>query len=271
MPTDRSVDEVRFDVVSDDGVRIAVWRAGAGPPLVLAHGSFSDHTTLDPLLDALGGHFTTFAMDRRGFGASSDAARYSIDAEFADVASVVEAVGDRADGSPSLFGHSFGASCALGGAARVPGLHRLVLYEPSLGLTYPPGSIDRMEAALAGGDRDGALAEALASALEMSDDDIDALRSMPSWENRLAVAHTIPRECRAEEGWAYRPGQFATIAAPTLFLLGSDTTPELRVATEHAMAAVGDPTLQLLEGHGHMAHKTDPAMVARLVAAFCRP
>jgi pimeloyl-ACP methyl ester carboxylesterase len=85
----------RFDVRSPDGTPIAVWADGNGPPLVLAHGSLTDHTTFDPLVDQLQGGVTCFSMDRRGFGASGDAAGYAIQREFEDVAAVVEAVAAR--------------------------------------------------------------------------------------------------------------------------------------------------------------------------------
>lgn len=270
MAADRTVgDPGYFEVDSVDGVRIAVWERGTGPALVLVHGSLADHTTLDPFLEVLSEEFTTFAMDRRGFGASEDGAEYSLNREFADVAAVVEAVAARTRGSVALFGHSYGAGCALGGAARTADLHRLVLYEPSLGLSYPPGLIDTIDASLAAGDRDAAVTEVLVGGLGMSLDEVEALRSMPLWATRLAVAHTIPRECRTEQAWVYQPGQFARVTAPTMFLVGSDTTTDLHHATDQALAAIGDARVETLDGHGHMAHKTDPAMVTLLVKEFC--
>ena len=57
----------RFDVHSADQTSLAVWADGAGTPLVLVHGSVSDHTTLAPLVDALlREDVATFSMDRRG-------------------------------------------------------------------------------------------------------------------------------------------------------------------------------------------------------------
>jgi hypothetical protein len=38
----------RWDVKSGDGGSIAVWVEGKGPPLVLVHGSVSDHTMFAP-------------------------------------------------------------------------------------------------------------------------------------------------------------------------------------------------------------------------------
>jgi pimeloyl-ACP methyl ester carboxylesterase len=130
----------RFDVRSTDGTSLAIWVDGGGPPLVLVHGSLIDHTTFDPLVDELRNGVTTFAMDRRGFGASGDAVGYAIEREFEDVAAVVEAVAARTGGPVGLWGHSYGAGCAMGGAALTNNVHHLVLYEPGLGIPYPAGS-----------------------------------------------------------------------------------------------------------------------------------
>jgi pimeloyl-ACP methyl ester carboxylesterase len=264
-------DVTRFDVRSADGASIAVWVEGRGPALVMVHGSIADHTTFEPFVDVLRHRFTTFSIDRRGFGASPDVADYSIDRDFEDVAAVVDAVAARTGGPVALWGHSYGANCAMGGATLTDSVHHLVLYEPSLGLPYPPGSIDRIEAALAKGDRDEAIVAVLVDILAMTDDEIDALRASPLWPVRLAAAPTIPRECRAEEGWVYRPGQFDRITASTLLLAGSASVPVVTAATDRAAAAIPDAEVHVLEGHGHFAHKTDPAMVAAIIERFVTP
>jgi pimeloyl-ACP methyl ester carboxylesterase len=260
----------RFDVQSADGTSLAVWGDGDGPPLVLVHGSVSDHTTLAPFVDELAKDLATFSMDRRGFGASGDPPGYTIERDFEDVASVVGAVAARTGGPVAVFGHSYGANCAMGAAALTNNVHHLVLYEPSLGLSFPPGSIEGVENAVAAGDLDAAVVTMFVDILEMSGQEIDAMRASttPNWATRIAAAHTLPRECRVEESWAYRPGQFDAITAPTLLLAGADTPADLSKATHAADNAIPDTRIHVLEGHGHMAHKTDPAMVARIVRQF---
>jgi pimeloyl-ACP methyl ester carboxylesterase len=90
---------------------------------VLVHGSLTDHTTFAPLLAALGDGLASFSMDRRGYGASGDAAGYDIEREFEDVAAVVEAVAARTGRPVTLFGHSYGAGTAMGGAALAGALY----------------------------------------------------------------------------------------------------------------------------------------------------
>src|SRR5688572_32891339 len=56
-------------VTSRDGTRIAFWRSGAGPPLLLVHGATYDHTTAWRfVVPELEQQFTVYAMDRRGRG-----------------------------------------------------------------------------------------------------------------------------------------------------------------------------------------------------------
>ncbi len=261
----------RFDVRSADGTELAVWTDGAGPPLVLVHGSVSDHTTLAPLVDALlGVDVATFAMDRRGFGASGNPPGYAVERDFEDVAAVVDAVAARTGGPVALFGHSYGANCAMGGAARTSNVGHLVLYEPSLGTRYPPGSLEAIEAAVAAGNLDAAVVAMFTECLEMSAEDIDALRASatPSWETRIASAWTLPREGRVEESWVYQPGQFDAITAPTLLLAGSESPADLRKATDQAAGALPGAEIRVLDGHAHLAHKADPTLVAGLIRRF---
>ena len=150
----------RLDVAADRRP-IAVWVQGTGPAVVMVHGSIADHTTFDPFIAVLRDHLTTFAMDRRGFGATPDTDDYVIDVDFADAAAVIDAVAARTGGPVALWGHSYGANCAMGAAARTTNVSHLILYEPSLGLRYPPGSIEAIEAALAAGDNDAAIVAVL--------------------------------------------------------------------------------------------------------------
>lgn len=90
----------------------------------------------------------------------------------------------------------------------------------------------------------------------------------PEWAGRIATAPTVAREARAEEGWVYRPGQFDRITVPTLLLSGSESPPDIMKATHDAVAAIPDARAHVLVGHAHIAHRTDPALVATIIREF---
>ena len=255
----------RWDIESGDGGSIAVWVEGNGPPLVLVHGSVSDHTVFAPLVDELRDEFTLFAVDRRGFGASPDASGHSAEREFSDVAAVVVAAAARAGEPVVLFGSSWGASCALGAARDLPLLRALVLYEPSLGQRYPPGSIDRMEERVAAGDNEGAIVEMATQIAGLTEDEIAERRAAPNWPERVALAPTMARESRIEENWDWPTNRFARIAVPTLLITGSETPPELAEVTSLTAAAIPGARVHVLAGHGHVAHVSEPGVVAEVL------
>src|SRR2546426_12770804 len=102
-------------VKSRDGTPIAYERAGSGPPLVLVHGSTSDHDTayryVIPMLER---YFTVRALDRRGRGGSGDGVGYCLERELGDGVAVVESGGEAGE----LFGHGFRGPVGLRGRRR---------------------------------------------------------------------------------------------------------------------------------------------------------
>lgn len=76
---------------SDDGTLIAYEKRGAGPPLVMVHGTLGASRRW-PVLPALAKQFTVYAVDRRGQGESGDAPGYALEREVEDIAAVVNAI-----------------------------------------------------------------------------------------------------------------------------------------------------------------------------------
>lgn len=263
-----SAEAERITVSTPDGVELAVWVEGLGPPLVLVHGSIQDHTVSAALVAALKTDFTTYAMDRRGFGASGDAPTYSLESEFADVAAVVDEVARRTGESVVLWGHSFGANCAMGAAAVTGNVSHMVLYEPSLGMPYPAGWIERVEQMVAGGDHETAIVMVLRDLLEFTEAQIAERRAEPEWPGRVATAPTLSREARAERDWTYAGSPIGRITTPTLLLSGTESPQDIVRATVAARTAIPGAHVCSLPGHAHIAHRTDPAMVAGIVGEF---
>lgn len=252
---------------SKDGTQIACEKSGAGPALVLVHGTTADHTRWAPVMPALRQRFTVYACDRRGRGASGDGAAYAMEREFEDVAAVVDGIGGTVD----LLGHSYGALCSLEAAARAKNLRRLVLYEPPIpaGMPItPPGVIDRLQALLDAGDRDGVVTTFMREVPRVPPDQLDRMRSLPAWQARVGAAGTIPRELRAHDKYTFAPEKFRDVKVPTLLLLGGDSPPFFRAALERVQAAVPSAQLVVLPGQQHVAIDTAPELFAREVIAF---
>jgi len=256
-----------LDVQSTDGTPIRVWIRGEGPPIVLVHGSLRDHSIFEPLIAQLQSTLTTYAIDRRGFGSSGDRDGYAIEQEFRDVAAVVDAIAAR-KGPVALLGHSYGAGCAMGGAALTRNASHLILYEPSLGIAYPAGWIEANFKALEAGDADSVIRAVLVDILEMTNEDVEARRSTPRWADYLRAAPTVLREARTENGWEYQPGAFDGVLASTLVLVGTETAPALMQSTLRAAAAIPGARTHVLGGHGHLACATDPDLIASIITQF---
>jgi pimeloyl-ACP methyl ester carboxylesterase len=263
-------DPVLEKAISPDGTPIAYWRSGDGPPLVLVHGTTADHTRWQTVLPLLEPHVTAYAMDRRGRGASGDGPDYSLEHEAVDVAAVVDAVADARGEPVDLFGHSFGAHCALEAALLTGSIRRLVLYEPAVIAVTPPGWLDRMSGLLAEGRREDVVVSLLCDLAGMTAEQLELARSQPSWASRITAAHTVVRETRAEDGYRFDPARFAGLHVPTLLLAGSESPPELAASTDTLAAALPDARVVTLAGHGHVAMLTAPDLFCSEVLAFLR-
>jgi pimeloyl-ACP methyl ester carboxylesterase len=252
-------------VASRDGTPIAVWRTGDGPPLVLVHGTAADHGRWAPVLPALEEHFTVFAIDRRGRGRSGDADDYALEREFEDVAAVVDWAGESVD----VLGHSHGGVCALEAALLTSRIRKLVLYEPPMGFVVSPRHVvEQLEALLAAGQRDELVAFFMQHVAGLPADQVELLRSLPAWPARVAVAHTIPREERADSEYAFEPERFRDVDVSTLVLQGGESPEVFRVAGEAIRAALPDCRIAVMPGQRHAAMDTGTELFTETVLGF---
>jgi pimeloyl-ACP methyl ester carboxylesterase len=255
------------EVVSADGTRIACWRSGEGPPLVLVHGTAADHSRWAPVLGAFEEHFTVVAVDRRGRGGSGDADNWAIEREFEDTAAVVEWTGPET----VLLGHSFGAVCALETALLTDRIRRLVLYEPPRGPAVAPlDVIERLEGLLAAGERDELVAVFMDRIAGATPDQIEQMRAAAAWEARLAAAHTIPRELRTARDLGFTPSRFQRCEIPTLLLQGGDSPDAFKSGTAAVHGALPDARTVVMPGQRHTAMDTATELFASEVLAFAR-
>ena len=255
-------------VTSLDGTPIAYWKSGEGPPLVLVHGTSADHSRWAPVLPAFEEHFTVYALDRRGRGESGDSEDYSIEREFEDVAAVVDCVGEPVN----LLGHSYGAVCSLEAALLTRNVRKLVLYEPGMNVTgeqiYPPGFIDRLDALLEAGDRDAVISTMFRELVGMPQEEMEYLRSLPAWHERVKAAHTVPRELRADEAYRFDPERFGDLGVPTLMLSGDDSPAFLKAADKAVDEVLPDSRIVVMAGQGHAAMDTGTDLFTTEVVRF---
>jgi pimeloyl-ACP methyl ester carboxylesterase len=255
-------------VTSKDGISIAYERRGRGRPLVLIHGAAADHTRWEPVFPGLEKHFTVYAVDRRGRGQSRDGDSYAIELEYEDVAAVVDSVPEPVN----LLGHSYGAICSLEASLKTSNLRKLVLYEPPIPTgakkNFPPDAVDRMYSFLNAGDREKALIIFLREIVGIPQDEMEILRSLPSWSSRLASAHTIPREEASLGSYHLKPERFSRMKIPTLLLLGGDSPPFFRVAIETLKRAIPNSRIAIIPGQRHAAMDTGPELFLNEVMGF---
>ena len=241
---------------SKDGTRIACYKSGSGPPLVLVHGTSADHSRWTPVLPALGEHFTVYACDRRGRGGSDDAtATYAIEREFEDVAAIVDGIGGPVD----LLGHSWGALCSIEASALARNLHRLIAYEPPISTgvpIYAPEMIERLQAMLDAGDRDGVAATFLGEVARVPPDQLTLLRSLPVWQGRVAASHTIVRELRVHQTYVFAPEKLRQVKVPTLLLLGGASPAFFKAAIECVHDALPQSKVVVMPNQQHVAMDT---------------
>lgn len=257
-------------VLSPDGVQIAYQRSGAGRPLILVHGVAGTAARWAPVIPALAQHTQVYAIDRRGREASGDASTYAFEHEVEDLVALAEAIGEPVD----LLGHSYGGLCALEAALHTSNLRSLLLYEAPIPIPgipiYPEGLIERLEALLAAGDREGTLVTFLREVVRMSADAVRLFQESPAWPARVGAAHTLPREARAHATYRFDAGRFQTLTTPTLLLLGGESPPFFRASTEALAAALPASRTVVLPGQQHAAMDTAPELFVREVLAFLR-
>ena len=257
-------------IISKDGTAIAYKRSGTGSPLVLVHGTSGSHARWSPILPMLEQHFTVYAIDRRGWGATQESQPYALELEFEDIATVVDTVGENVD----LMGHSFGALCSLEAARLISNIRKLILYEPPLSLAdvpiYPEGVIERLQTLSDADDKEGIVVTFMREIVRMPAQELELFKSMPAFQSRVAAAHTLPRELRTHQNYQFQPERFKHLQIPTLVLLGGDSPAFFKAAIEAAHEALPNSKVVVLPGQQHIAIDTAPELFAREVLTFLK-
>lgn len=252
-------------VSSRSGVRVSYERSGRGPALVLVHGAFSDHhTNWEFVAPILHDSFTLYAVARRGRGETPATVGHTLEDEVDDVTAVVAAIGEPV----FLLGHSYGAHCALGAAARVPEVvRRLVLYEPAWPSILSNPALARLEALAAAGDWDEFSMSFFRDTLFVPVADLEALRKTELWPPIVADARASLGDLRALKRHDFSADRYRQLAMPVLLQVGSESPRDLYV-TDALAAVLPNAHVGVLEGQAHEGMTTAPGIYAESIARF---
>ena len=261
------MDGYRHAVTSADGTRIGLLTAGEGPALLLVHGGMGCIESWQPLWGRLTSRWRVTAMDRRGRGTSGDTGPYDLAREYQDIAAVAASL--AGDGLVDVFGHSIGATCALGAAASGAAVRRLALYEPPGPQTAPKEWRERVTALIADGKPGPAMVSFLRE-MGLSATQIDELKNAPrDYDVLPIVSATMPREALAL-ATVDVTALAAAVTVPVLLLLGSRSPAWARDITGALADMLPQGTLAVLDGQGHDAVDSAAELLAdRLAGFFC--
>ncbi|MFC8799180.1 alpha/beta fold hydrolase [Promicromonospora sp. NPDC057138] len=259
-----------MEFIEAGGLRIAYERAGQGPPLVLVHGAAEDGRVWQVQLAGLADELTVVAWDEPGAGRSSDLPDGFGLAGYADaLAALLETL---ELGPAHVAGVSWGGTVALELYRRHPELvATLIMIDAYAGwkgslpaeevrarvagaremLAAPRAEFDPTFPGLFAGDPPAELAPLLADVA--ADVRPATLAQQLGIMAEADLTDLLPR-----------------IAVPTLLVWGRlDVRSPLTVARQFE-DAIGDTTLVVIEGAGHLSHLERPDQVNDAVREFCR-
>jgi pimeloyl-ACP methyl ester carboxylesterase len=252
-------------ITSPAGAAVSCDRYSSGPPLVLVHGSFTDHkTNLEFVGPLLAQQFAVHATARRGRGETDATTGNSVEDEGRDVAAVVEAIGEPV----FLLGHSYGAQVALDAAARVADrVRRLVLYEPPWPRISSKERVARLEELARAGDWDGFAATFFRDTLSVPVEELEELRATELWPPIVADAEASLGDVRALSRYHFEADRFRELSIPVMLQIGTQSPRHLYV-TDALAAVLPDVRIEELPGQAHEGMTTAPEQYAEAVACF---
>lgn len=257
------------DVRSRDGTHIAFDRSGDGPPVIVVGGALSDRSSAAPLAAALSPHFTAYAFDRRGRGASGDTPPYAVEREVEDLNALIVEAG----GSAFVNGHSSGAVLALEAAARGLPITKLALYEPPFIVDdsrprIPTDFVARLEELASSGKGGDAVAYFLTRGVGLPVEFVDQMRNAPMWQAMEELAPTLAYDGIIMGDTMYGtslPTEWKAITTPTLVMDGGESPAWQRHAVQALCDILPHAQRRSLEGQDHGAA---PEVVAPVLVEF---
>lgn len=262
-----------------DGVDLEYLTMGEGPPLVLVHGSGTDSTTWDGVVDELAQDFEVTVYDRRGYGRSLHKPVRDHRVHARDLTAVLEQVVRR---PAVVVGWSSGGNVGLATAAARPDLFvSLVVVEAPLhGLRHPDRQVLATAAKLKATQLRGRKVEAaevffrFGSALRSGANTYD---NAPDEVRANLRANALP--VLAE--WDPHPfgvmhehlslTAVAGIPVDVTWVLGGESSPWMASLHRHVVRRRPATRTVTIAGAGHLAHIDQPERFVAVIRDAARP
>ncbi|HMQ59316.1 MAG TPA: alpha/beta hydrolase [Flavilitoribacter sp.] len=250
--------------IEQNGLRLAYDEKGAGPALVLVHGTGFTSRAWFRVTDGLAGQFRVITYDRRGYGGSRGAAagtKTYNQTQASDLLLLLEKLDLR---EVTLLGWSAGALHCYHAVLQDPSrIRQLVCYEPPL---HAAKNIDghlfrhfmKMNLQKAFGNRKGAVSTfvRMVTLLQGGGSSLDRFRA--DCEKVLSPDYKLTLdEIAAGTGEELKPEMLKHIKVPVTFLSGDRSVGFFQKATRRQLDIFGGQD-HILAGCGHFAHLENP-------------
>jgi len=290
---------VARSVASADGTPIGCLTVGRGPALVVLHGAMQTAGSQLELGQALADTWQVTLPDRRGRGTSGPrqpdhgpcaGIAADVETDIEDVAAVLAATG-----AETVIGVSSGAILALLAARALPGIRRVVAFEPPIldDQQRARQTLAQVERELAQGRTEAALTTGwlaielgpaflrrlprpLLERLVRLGSRAEARRATDPATTMAALAPTLRDDFRLCAAVSGQVAQFADVTVPTLLLGGQRSPDYLGGALDALQQVLPDPRRVTLPGVGHeatgnRAQRGRPDLVAAAIGDFLAP
>jgi pimeloyl-ACP methyl ester carboxylesterase len=252
-------------IQSPAGPTISYEKYGAGPALLLVHGSFSDQATNWELVkNLLAPHYTVYAVARRGRGKTTATEGHSLEDEFSDVAALIDSIDEQV----FLLGHSYGAHVALGAALlRADRIRKLVVYEPPNPTVFHQEGLRRLEGLASANDWDQFAEVFFRDMLLVPGEVLEEMRAPQTWAPIIEDARPSLGDVRAVARYSFDANHFSALKMPVLIQVGSESPRDLYV-TDALAAVLPAARVEELAGQAHEGMTTAPQLYAESVSRF---
>ena len=281
--------------VTVNGARLAYVERGAGEPVLLVHGSISDYTFWEPILEPVGKRFRAIDYSRRWAWPNDpilEGVPDSVDVHAKDLIALIEKLGLA---PVHLVGNSFGAYISLivardrpdlvrkvvaqepplvpllvGFPPSPPALLKLIATRPSVGLPIVKmvfGGVLPVQKMVERGEVEASIRRFVRD-VALGADEYDRL---PEWikEHMLLNAGTHAAQFRNNGGFVpFTPADAGSIQTPVLVMTGQRSPKPLRVIAAEVARYLPNVRTVEIPNASHAMHLANPEATVKAIVDF---